>query len=189
MQEIWKDIPGYEDDYQISSYGNLRSKTKTVPTIGGARRTVTGKLRKTFLNKKGYLICTLSKGNKLKTFTVHQLVCLAHMDGFIKGTEINHIDGNKANPRLDNLEVSNPSHNQLHAVRTGLVTKRSVSRYHNVSYIANPKAKCKWAGSIRHAGKSCYGWKTFMTEEEAALYVNELLDSIGDTERNRNVIS
>ena len=147
---------------------------------------VKGSLRKPQYNSKGYTIVVLCKENKLKTFTVHQLVAQAFIPGFIKGTEINHKDGNKANPRLTNLEVSNPSHNQFHAVREGLKPKVGISRFRNVTFIKNPRAKSKWAGYISHAGKSCYGWKTFMTEEEAAQHVDNLLDSIGDTQRLRN---
>ena len=67
-----------------------------------------------------------------------------------------------------------------------LLQKKGVSKYRNVGYVSNPRAKARWAGSIRHAGKSSYGWKTFMTEEEAARHVDSLLDSIGDTQRLRN---
>ena len=147
---------------------------------------VKGRIRSPQCNCKGYSIVVLSKDNKLKTFTVHQLVAQAFIPNFQKGTELNHKDGNPKNSSLDNLEVSNPSHNQLHAVRTGLSPKQGKSIYHNVSYIKNPKAKAKWAGSIRHNGKSSYGWKTFMTEVEAAKHVDQLLDDIGDTQRLRN---
>ena len=132
------------------------------------------------------MIVVLSKSNSLKTFMVHQLVAEAFLPNFQKGTESNHKDGNKTNPRLTNLGVLNPSHNQFHAVREGLKPKVGISRFRNVSFIKNPRAKSKWAGSINHAGKSCYGWKTFMTEEEAAQHVDNLLDSIGDTQRLRN---
>ncbi len=71
-------------------------------------------------------------------------------------------------------------------MRTGLVTPKGVSKYNNVSYIKNPRAIKKWAGSIRHAGKSSYGWKTFHTEEEAAKHVDSILDEIKDVSRNRN---
>lgn len=186
MSEIWKDILGYEDYYQVSNLGRIQSKTRVVPCKGGKTRVSPGKIRKLFLNEKGYVITTLSKENKLATFTVHQLVAQAFIPGFVKGMEINHDDGNKANNRDTNLEISNASHNQLHAVRTGLTTKTGISQFRNVSYVKNPRAKAKWAGSIRHAGKSSYGWKTFMTEEEAARHVDVLLDSIGDTSRLRN---
>lgn len=183
--EIWKDITGYENCYEVSSIGRIRSKDHVVPCKGGTRL-VKGKLKKLFLNKRGYQITTLSQENKLMTFTVHQLVAQEFIPGFIKGTEINHKDGNKANNFATNLEESSPSHNQLHAVRTGLKGVPRTSQYRHVSYLTNPRAKSKWATCIKHAGKSCFGWKTFMTEEEAAHYADELLDSIGDTQRLRN---
>lgn len=183
--EIWKDILGYEETYEVSNFGGIRSKSRVVPCKGGTR-IVKGKVRKTFLNARGYPITTLCQQNKLMTFTVHQLVAQAFIPGFTKGTEVNHIDGVPANASATNLEVSNRSHNQLHAVRTGLSPKIGVSRYRNVTYLKNPRAVSRWAASIRYAGKSTYGWKTFMTEEEAAIHVDWILDSIGDTDRIRN---
>lgn len=184
--EIWKEIVGYEGLYEVSSHGRIRSLVHTVPCRGGKTRLVQGTVRKPQYNKKGYQIIVLSKDNKLKTFTVHQLVAEAFIPNFQRGTELNHKDGNPGNPHKDNLEISNPSHNQLHAVRTGLAPKQGISRFRNVTFIKNPRAKSKWAGSIRHNGKSTFGWKTFMTEEEAAQHVDALLNSIGDTQRLRN---
>lgn len=185
LMENWKPIRDYEGLYEVSDLGNVQSLDHEVPCKGGTRM-VKGRVRTPQYNPQGYTIVVLSKGNKLKTFTVHQLVAQAFLPNFHKGTELNHKDGDPKNPRLSNLEISNRSHNQFHAVRTGLKSKVGVSKYRNVSYINNPRAKSKWAGSIRHAGKSSYGWKTFMTEIEAAKYVDELLDSIGDTQRLRN---
>jgi hypothetical protein len=187
MTEIWKDIPDYENAYQVSDMGRIRSLTKQVKTKGENNyRTVKGQIRKIFPNKSGYMTVVLSKSNKLRTFTVHQLVAMTFFPDFIKGTQINHIDGDPANNSLSNLEVSNSSHNQLHALKTGLRPIRGVSKYRNVSYVKNPRAKSKWCASIRHNGRNSYGWKTFETEEAAAKYVDELLDSIGDTQRARN---
>ena len=187
MIEIWKDVLDYEDQYQVSNLGNIRSKDRLVNTKGNATRLVKGSVKKLCVNKKGYAITGLSKPNTNQwTVTVHQIVAQAFIPNFVKGTEINHIDGNKLNNAASNLEVSNKSHNQFHAVRTGLTPKVGKSIYRNVTYVKNPRAVKKWAASIRHAGKSTYGWKTFMTEEEAARYVDELLDSIGDTDRIRN---
>lgn len=186
MIETWKPIPNYEGKYEISDLGNIKSITRQVRTKGNSTRTVLGKLLNQQINHKGYPIIGLSTGKLVKTYTVHQLVGITFIPNFIKGTELNHKDGNKQNNALTNLEISDSSHNQFHAVRTGLKPKTGKSKFNNVTYVKNPRAKKKWAASIRYAGKSSYGWKTFDTEEEAAKYVDELLDSIGDTERNRN---
>ena len=185
--EIWKDLNGYEDNYSISNLGNIMSKERQVPTKNPEiLRTIKAQKRKKFINKRGYEIVTLSKNNKIKTFTVHQLMALSFFKDFDKGTQINHIDGNKINNELSNLEVSNSSHNQFHAVREGLVKPRGKSKYRYVYYVKNPRAVNRWAGCIVHNGKNSYGWKTFPTELEAAKYVDELLDSINDTNRLRN---
>ena len=187
MPETWKDIKDYEDSYQVSDQGRIRSKDKIVPCKGNKTRSIKGKVRQTFPNHKGYIIVTLSRENKLKTFTVHQLVAQAFIPGFVKGTEVNHIDGDPTNNALSNLEPSNPSHNQFHAWANGLnYRKKQSSSYRGVCYITNPRAVNRWAGYITHQGKSCFGWKTFETEEEAAKHVDSLLDSIGDTQRLRN---
>jgi hypothetical protein len=186
MNEIWKEIPNYEGFYEASNLGNIRSMPHTVPCKGGSTRFVKSTLKKLQTNRKGYLITTLSKNNVLSTFTVHQLIALTFIPDFIKSTELNHINGIKTDNRVINLEVSNPSHNQFHAVRTGLIKPWGISNYRYVYYVKNPKAVKKWAACIRHNGKSSFGWKTFHTEIEAAQYADELLDSIGCTDRLRN---
>ncbi len=187
MCELWLDVLGYENEYQVSNTGKIKSKSRTAKVQSNADRTVSEKQRKLFLNKRGYVTVVLSKNGILKTFTVHQLVAQAFMPNFIKSNELNHIDGNKENNNISNLELSNPSHNQFHAVTLGLRSKdKKSSKFFNVSYINNPNAVKKWAVCIKHAGKSSFGWKTFLTELEAAQYADELLDSIGDTNRPRN---
>jgi hypothetical protein len=186
MIELWKPIKEYEDHYEVSNLGNVRTKAHAVSCRGSKTRIVGSMIRKLCTNRNGYATITLSKNNVWFTATVHQLVAQAFLPEFIKGTELNHQDGDKTNNRATNLEVSNSSHNQLHAVSTGLKRKQGVSRFRNVIYVSNPRAVSRWAASIRHNGKSSYGWKTFMTEEEAARHVDFLLDSIGDTSRLRN---
>lgn len=186
MKELWKDVVNFEDKYEVSNLGNLRSKTRNVNTKGGKTRTVKGKVLKKQVNKSGYHIIGLSLATAVKTFTVHQLVAHAFIPNFKQSTEINHIDGNKQNNAVTNLEESNPSHNQIHAVSTGLRPKTGKSKYNNVSYINKPNLKKRWAACVQHAGKTSYGWKTFYTEIEAAKHVDSILDEIGDTVRNRN---
>lgn len=185
MNELWKNVKGYEEKYEVSSLGTIRSKTRKVKTLNGFR-TMKGKVLKQQINKGGYLIIGLSIVTSVKTYTVHSLVMEAFNEDFDRGTEINHINGNKTDNSYVNLELSNPSHNQFHAVRLGLRKKQSISQYNNVTYIKNPKAKKKWAASIRTNGKKSYGWKTFDTEIEAAKHVDTLLDEVGCTQRLRN---
>lgn len=185
MTEIWKDLNNYEDFYIISNKGNIKSKTREVKTKGGKTRTVKRQDKALHINKRGYQITTLYKLGKAKTHTIHQLVAQTFIKDFVKGTELNHIDGNKLNNCLNNLEPSNPSHNQLHAVANGLRTKESVSKYHNVSYLKNPRAIKKWAVCMKVVGEKPL-WKTFLTELEAAQFVDEYLDSINDLVRPRN---
>lgn len=184
--QIWKEIKDYEGVYEVSNFGEIRSMDHRVPCKGNTTRLVVGRVKKLCTNRNGYKITTLCKENKMFTLTLHQAVAQAFIPGFVKGTELNHKDGNKTNNHVTNLEVSNPSHNQFHAVRTGLVKHKGVSQYRNVCYISNPASISKWAACIRHAGKTSYGWKTFKTEKEAARYVDALLDSINDTSRLRN---
>ena len=185
MNEIWKEIPNYEGLYEASNLGNIRSIPHRVPSKGGTRL-VKSTLKKLQTNRKGYLITTLSKGNVLATYTVHQLVALTFIPNFTRSTELNHINGIKTDNSVSNLEISDPSHNQFHAVRAGLRGPTGLSQYRYVYYVKNPRAVKKWAACIRHNGKSSFGWKTFNTEIEAAKYADELLDSIGCTDRLRN---
>lgn len=186
--EIWKPISGYEGYYEISNYGNFRSVDRWVNTKGNTKKFIKGK-DKPVQTRKGtkYKIITLCKKNVLKTYQVHQLVMLHFKDGFIKGTEVNHIDGNPENNRINNLEESNRSHNQLHACAMGLKKKQGKSKYTGVFYNSRNTNK-PWIATLHHNGKSSYGWKGFATEEEAALHANYLMDRIGCTMRKRNIV-
>lgn len=186
MLEIWLDVVGYERTYEVSSEGRIRRKETVVPCKGNSTRVVKARDTKVFVGRTGYNTVVLCQEGKPTTYTVHQVVAQAHIPGFVKSTELNHKDGIKTNNRAANLEVSDPSHNQFHAVREGLIPKQGISQYRNVTYVSNPKAVSKWAGSIRHEGKGTFGWKTFKTEIEAAKHVDALLDSIGCVSRLRN---
>ena len=186
MQEQWKDILNYEGLYQVSNMGRVKNLERKVKAGFGSNRSIKERIRKPQIKKTGYIIANLCNASKTTCLSVHQLVCQAFLPNFITGMNINHIDGNPGNNKISNLEISNPSHNQLHAIRIGLVKPRGKSHYYHVSYINNPRAKSKWAVCIRYNGKSSYGWKTFMTELEAAIYADELLDSINDTQKLRN---
>lgn len=99
----WEKVEGFEN-YSISEDGDVRNDT-------------TMKLLKQHTNNKGYFMVNLWRNNKGYWKTVHRLLATT----FIPKPEgkdcINHIDGNKQNNRLNNLEWCTPSENQLHRSR------------------------------------------------------------------------
>ena len=107
--EIWKDIEGYEGLYQISSFGRVKSfvyKEKILkPTTG---------------RTDGYVRISLHKDRRIRTYTIHRLVACAFIPPIADKPYINHIDGNKQNNYVGNLEWCTASENQFHAVERGL---------------------------------------------------------------------
>jgi predicted XRE-type DNA-binding protein len=110
MEEIWKDIEGYEGLYQISNMGRVKSLNKWSK----------GKLKELTLFKNSYHKVNLFKNNKQKTYYVHQLVGNAFIDNPENKKGINHIDGNKLNNNKNNLEWATALENTTHAIKNNL---------------------------------------------------------------------
>lgn len=107
LKEIWHNVKGYEGLYLISTYGRVLS----------APRNGTKKdwhfLAPHFVG--GYIQYELSKNNQSKEYKAHRLVAQAFLLNPEKKREVNHIDGDKYNNHLENLEWATTSENQLHA--------------------------------------------------------------------------
>lgn len=114
MQEIWKDIPGFNGKYRISNFGNVMS-VNYLNT--GVNQLLAAKKHHT-----GYLVVVLSLGSRTskKTCTVHSLVAKNFIPNPDNKPCVNHIDGNKENNRVDNLEWVTYKENTRHAIETGL---------------------------------------------------------------------
>lgn len=110
MEEIWKDIPGYEDWYQVSNLGNVRSVDRYVNSRWGK---IYRKGRPLSPNKvdTGYMHIMLCKNQTNKTFRLHRLVWESFNGKIPDGMQINHIDEDKTNNRLDNLNLMTPKEN------------------------------------------------------------------------------
>lgn len=124
IEEIWKPIKKYEQCYEISNLGRIRSLTRTVIFKNGNRRTYKTKILTPKCNMKdGYLRIILHDidGNT-KTFTMHRLVAEAFIDNPNNYPIINHIDGNKSNNCVSNLEWCTYLYNLEHARKNGLAT-------------------------------------------------------------------
>ena len=122
-KEIWKDIPNYEGLYQISNFGKIRSLDAIINCKGAKnidRHLRKGKILKQVINTKGYYYVNLSKKSKVQNIRVHRLVALVFLDNPNSYRCINHIDGNKLNNNVANLEWCTYSHNLKEAYRIGL---------------------------------------------------------------------
>lgn len=91
MTEVWRDIDGYENKYQISNYGRIRSVKKNI-------------ILKPMVATNGYLVACLWKDNKQKKFLIHRLVAEYFIDNPNSYPEINHKDEDKTNNNANNLE-------------------------------------------------------------------------------------
>jgi len=119
----WKDIPGYLGFYKISNTGIVKSCKRIVNhdcRIDGRIRAMKGRVIKQHKNAKGYYGVHLSKDGNVKGFSVHRIMVDAFLGGLPKGMNTDHVDGNKENNNLSNLEIVTPSENNKRAYALGL---------------------------------------------------------------------
>jgi hypothetical protein len=110
--EIWKDVDGYENSYQVSNYGRVKS-------LGNKSNHKNPIILKQAIVME-YPCITLTKNSKAKMFKVHRLVASAFCEKTDENHEVNHIDGNKENNFYKNLEWVSKSENMIHAFKLGL---------------------------------------------------------------------
>jgi hypothetical protein len=118
--EIWKDIIDYEGLYQISSFGRIKSLEKKVNNSETTHRVVKERIMRLGITPKGYIQTSLAKKQVNTKFYSHRLVALHFIPNPHNKLEVNHIDGNKSNNEVSNLEWSTRSENNKHAFNTGL---------------------------------------------------------------------
>lgn len=119
LEETWKDIVGYENKYQVSNLGRIKTIPHYVSNHTG-QILLKEHISKGYKTKKGYL-CIELKGKSLR---VHRLVATAFLPKVKGKNQVNHIDGNKQNNRIDNLEWCDNRENQKHAYKIGLQHRR-----------------------------------------------------------------
>jgi hypothetical protein len=156
MEEIFKDIPGYEGMYQVSNLGRVKSfKLKQE------------KLLKLTVGKAGYKIVALCKDKNSIKKTIHQLVAISFLGHIPSGHKlvIDHIDNDKLNNRVDNLHIVTQRFNSSKNDKIYSSKYRGV-RWHKVAK--------KWVVQIYINGKNEH-LGTFTDELEASeVYINKL---------------
>lgn len=119
MEEIWKDVKEYEELYEISNTGKLRSKDRTILKSNGIMQHRKGVLIALALNSDGYLQAKLCKNGKIKTCKIHRLVVEHFLDNPYNLPEINHKDFNRQNNIVNNLEWISHKENTQHSAKAG----------------------------------------------------------------------
>lgn len=119
FEEEWRDVVGFEGLYQVSNLGQVLSLPRVVGSGKYARKTKS-RIRKQSI-ETGYAMVELyrSDGTK-KMCLVHRLVAEAFIPNPDGKPTVNHIDGNKLNNHVQNLEWATQGENNEHALRTGL---------------------------------------------------------------------
>lgn len=130
IKEVWRDLPEYEGVYQISSLGRVKSFKFNRETVLNPS-----------LSRKGYYCITLRKNSKSKRAQVHQLVAICFLNHTVCGMAlvVNHIDGDRTNNKVSNLEITTNRANS---------SLKNVVRTSNYVGVCWYKAYNKWRATI-----------------------------------------
>lgn len=121
--EIWKDIPGFEGKYQVSNMGNVKS-------LHYKKSSTKSKLLKKVNTANGYCGVNLRDDTSHKYLVnVHRLVGIAFIPNPENKPQINHINGDKRDNRVENLEWCTAQENQHHSLRLGLRQTKPILQY------------------------------------------------------------
>src|SRR5690625_5086241 len=119
--EVCKDIKGYAVLYQVSRLGRIKSLARNFKRKKGGIVFVDECIRKPGKTHDGYSIINLMKHGKSKSYRLHRIVAKHFIPNPENKPQINHIDGDKANNRVKNLEWVTQSENIRHAYSHGLI--------------------------------------------------------------------
>lgn len=166
MEEVWRDIKGYEGYYQISNFGKVKSLKRIVKYKDGRTFKYKTKYLKPTKDTRGYLGVGLNKNGNVKHFRVHRLVAETFLGKpKVRLMSVNHIDGIKTNNILDNLEWVTYSENTRKGYEIGLFDK--TIKTHRERWKGN-KLQCK---AVKIVIKETNEEFIFESAREASRYV------------------
>lgn len=213
--EVWKDVVGYEDLYQISNIGRLKAKKRIV--YRGNRWGNNSDILKEEhilvpnITKYGYVRSVLTKDKKHKSYAIHRLVA----EAFISNPEnlpfVNHKDENKSNNKVENLEWCTAKYNSNYGTCIDRIREKNTGKGHVVfQYDKDGKfmarfsnayeaLRClgKYHNGIQDAcktGNLCYGfqWRKekdgYKKGKDISPFVNKRFVPIAQFDKNGNKI-
>lgn len=121
MEEIWKPVKEFPDDYQVSSKGRIRSVDRVRTCSDGRVLRLKGRILHQTRHKTDSYRTRLCVDNVKYSRSVHRIVAEAFLPNPDNKPEVNHKDGSRLNNNLDNLEWNTKEENMKHAVETGLI--------------------------------------------------------------------
>ena len=161
MQEVWKDVVGYEGLYQISSFGRIktfeRKKFKKTDDCFVMKKTGKSIIMKTSRNQGGYETICLHKCGEIKQFKIHRLVATAFIENPNNLPCVNHKDENKLNNCVDNLEWCKEAYNIHYGTRTEKASKPVYCVELNKTYKSMKEAGEEVGTKLCNISKVCRG--------------------------------
>lgn len=171
MDEIWKDVVGYEDLYKVSNLGNISGKDRICFNEG---RNFEFHKKEKLLSQcdcsSGYKSVLLFNNGKRKLTLAHRIIAQAFIPNPEHKLYVNHIDGDKYNNIVSNLEWVTASENQLHAFKIGIKKPTNTNRF----------------GSENTNSKPIYQYKM---NGEFVKYFGSIIDASRETGINKSGIS
>ena len=167
MDEMWKDIEGYEGLYQVSNLGNVRS----LKYAGGDKV----KMLKQGTDKKGYKRVVLCKDGKHKSYSVHRLVAIVFVPNLNDLPIINHKDENPSNNNVNNLEWCTYEYNNTY----GTARKRASESKKGKHLSEEHRKKLSESHKGKYKGKDSPNAKAILMYDREGNFIRRF-DSIVD---------
>lgn len=160
MEEEWRSVVGYEEIYEVSNVGRVRSVDRVVIQRTGRHQVWSGRIMRFSIQRGGYLKVVLCNRGIQKTHLVHRLVALAFLPRPAGTFQVCHNDGNPANCNVNNLRWDTASGNMADKIKHGTDRQRAKTHCpHGHAYdaentiIDNGARKCRTCVYARNTAR------------------------------------